>query len=80
MHVRCVSHTAWEPEGREGQSQEALGLRAPRRPKKDGNFGLDLHRTDGAVLEELCQEIGYTPQLFEATDLKGRNYVRIFCF
>jgi len=35
-------------------------------------FACRSHRTDGAVLEELCQEIGYTPQLFEATDLKGR--------
>ena len=44
---------------------------------------LDLHRTYGAVLEELCHEIGYTPQLFEATDEKGqykldrtRDYIR----
>ena len=78
---------AWAPEGCEGQSQKAL--RAPRllanhnfhhQLHQDGVFCLDLHRTDGAVLEELCQDIGYTPQLFEATDLKGRNTVRIFVF
>ena len=88
VHVRSVVQTAWAPEGREGQSQKAL--RAPRllanhnfhhQLHQDGDFCLDLHRTDGAVLEELCQEIGYTPQLFEATDLKGRNIwrKRTFC-
>ena len=72
------------PEGREGQSQKAPRLLANHNfhheLHQDGDFCLDLHRTDGAVLEELCQEIGYTPQLFEATDLKGRNYVNFFCF
>ena len=35
-------------------------------------YWLDLHRTDRTVLEELCRQIGYTPQLFEATDKKGQ--------
>ena len=31
-----------------------------------------VHRTDGRVLEEFCLQIGYTAQLFEATDKKGQ--------
>ena len=30
-----------------------------------------LCRTNGRVLDVLCQEIGYTPHLFEATDKHG---------
>jgi len=35
-------------------------------------FACRSHRTDSALLQQLCHEIGYTPQLFEATDKKGR--------
>jgi len=35
-------------------------------------FACRSHRTDSALLQQLCHDIGYTPQLFEATDNKGR--------
>jgi len=35
-------------------------------------FACQSLRTNSRVLDELCQEIGYTPHLFEAADKKGR--------
>jgi len=35
-------------------------------------FACQSLRTNGRVLDVLCQEIGYTPHLFEATDKHGR--------
>ena len=35
-------------------------------------FACRSQRTDGRVLDEFCQAIGFTPKLFEATDTKGR--------